>query len=158
MRYAMMTAAVVAAAGTASAQFTQTDSATFGFASTNFTETLNLDKFAGNLADLTSITLNYNYMIQGGLAQADNEGTDPASGTVSFGVSFVKTAGSVNTQDAGFNEIFSLIQVSQNFAFNNLGPNDGDGAGVDNDGGSDYIEFIGSNAMTSGGGSVNSTF
>ena len=74
MRYAMMTAAVVAAASTASAQFTQTDSAMFGFDLSPGSQTIQLDQFddLGGTLTLQSIMIEIDASVSAAVT-AENE-------------------------------------------------------------------------------------
>jgi len=101
--------------------------ANYGPAVPNYTQTLALDKFHGNLADLLSVQFKLTLHIDGGFLCVDNDGADPATVTVNLGATAAITSVEVTLLNNLFQPVTGTASASSGDMFNLAGDN-GDGA------------------------------
>ncbi|MCB2228531.1 MAG: PEP-CTERM sorting domain-containing protein [Desulfarculaceae bacterium] len=123
----------------------------FGPQTPKYFPNLTFNQFSGNVADLTGITVSLRLTTSGGLGQVDNESGSTATVTVDFGTSGFLIGGGVVLPSLLTSPTTSVKAVTTG-SFT-LGPNDGDGLGVQS-GGSDYAYVVGQNVTNSLSGSV----
>ena len=123
----------------------------FGPATPRYYPVLTFDKYTGNIADLTGISIELALYTSGGLGQVDNESGSPATVNVDFGTSgWLISGGTVLPPVLASPSTQVTAVTSGSFI---LGPDDGDGLGVQS-GGSDYATLTGGTASNSLSGSV----
>ena len=123
----------------------------FGPQTPRYFPTLTFNQYSGNVADLTGITISLSLTTSGGLGQVDNESGTTATVTVDFGTSGFLISGGTVLPSLLTSPTTSVKAVTTgNFT---LGPNDGDGLGVQS-GGDDYAYLVGQNVSNSLSGSV----
>ena len=112
---------------------------------------LTFDQYNGNIADLTGITVGLSLTTSGGLGQVDNESGTTATVTVEFGTSgWLISSGPVLPTELTNPSLPVTAVTSADFV---LGPNDGDGLGVQL-GGEDYATLPGTTVTNSLSGTV----
>ncbi|MCF8034225.1 MAG: hypothetical protein K9K66_15755 [Desulfarculaceae bacterium] len=123
----------------------------FGPVTPRYFPNLTFDQYSGNVADLTGITIALTLSTSGGLGQVDNESNTTATVNVDFGTSgWLISGGTVLPSVLSSPSTQVTAVTSGSFT---LGPNDGDGLGVQS-GGSDYASLVGGTATNSLSGSV----
>lgn len=124
----------------------------FGPQTPKYFPNLTFNQYSGNVTDLTGITISLSLNTSGGLAQVDNESGSTATVTVNFGTSgWLIAGGGIVLPTVLASPATQVTAVTTgNFT---LGPDDGDGLGVQS-GGSDYAYLVGQNASNSLSGSV----
>ncbi|MGJ8656170.1 MAG: choice-of-anchor E domain-containing protein [Akkermansiaceae bacterium] len=124
----------------------------------DFTDTITLNQYNGNLADLASIEIYYVMDADGGTLGVDNEGDTEASISGSFGVILDVTGSSVDLLDGSFDPILDGFTSAYTIPNTTLGANDGDDVSTFDIGGSDYASFTSTGSSASGSGLVNDLF
>lgn len=114
---------------------------------------LTFNQYNGSLGDLTGIVVELSISTVGGLAEVDNESAATVSETVSFGSS-ASLDYFTSTVSIPLELVLTTTKayVSQTFT---LGPDDGDGIGVQS-GGADYASLAGGIVTNSASADVNS--
>lgn len=124
----------------------------------DFSDTVILSQYDGNLADIASIEICYTLNADGGTVGIDNEGDASASISGDFGVQLDVTGSSVTLLDGSFGPILDGFTSSFVIPPTVLAANDGDNVSTFDIGGPDYASFTSSNTTASGAGTVNSQF
>lgn len=126
----------------------------FGPSIPDYSATLTFNKYNGSVSDLTAIIIELSLTSTGGLGQVDNESLSTATVHVEFGTSGYLFSTDVLLPSNLANPLSPLKTITAaDFV---LGPNDGDGIGVDV-GGADYNQLVGATDTVSSIGNVLST-
>ncbi len=130
---------------------------TFGPQVPDYEPVLTFNQYTGNLSDLTGIIVELSLTAAGGLAQVDNESSTTANVDVEFGTSgFLDDYYTTVTLPSELTN-YRNPMTSVNTGSFTLGPDDGDGSGVHDDGGDDYAELVGGTVTDSLSGTVSSS-
>lgn len=124
----------------------------------DFTDSVTLNQYSGDINDVASIEICYTLNADGGTVGIDNEGDAPATISGDFGVKLNVTGSSVTLLDGDFLPI--LNGFTSTFVIPNtvLAANDGDNVSTFDVGGPDYATFTSTNTAANGSGLVNSQF
>jgi len=129
---------------------------TFGPQVPDYEPVLTFNQYTGNLSDLTGIIVELSLTATGGLAQVDNESSTTANVDVEFGTSgFLDDYYTTVTLPSELSN-YRNPMTSVNTGSFTLGPDDGDGSGVQS-GGDDYDELVGGTVTDSLSGTVSSS-
>ncbi len=123
----------------------------FGPQTPRYFPELTFDQYSGNIAELVGITVALTLNTSGGLGQIDNESNTTANVSVEFGTSGWLISGGPALPSVLASPATKLTAVTTGYF--SLGPDDGDGLGVQT-GGGDYDSIIGGTASNSLSGSV----
>jgi hypothetical protein len=131
-----------------------TDTADFGVpapVTPTTTETLTLDKFDTSLGILNSVEITFSITIDSGSLVVDNDGTQPATGSLELGTNGSISSSDVNLNDGSLSTNWADFSNTTTDTFS-IGPNDSDGTNdFDFDGGPDNYSFAGGPNTINGG-------
>ena len=151
-------AGLLASASAALGSTTIMQTQTFGPTTPAFTDSVNFNKFNGNLADLLSVKIKMELTVSGGNAIVDNDGEFNTTVEVTFGTTGSISSSDVTLLDGLFDPVVASVGVLsvQNV---NLDGNDADPTGqFDNDGGGDNATVNGPAGTEMNMGFINSVF
>ncbi len=124
----------------------------------DFTDTVILNQYNGNINDLQSIEICYKLNADGGTVGIDNEGDSSADISGDFGVKLEVSGSSVTLLDGAFQPILDGFVSSFMIPNTTLAANDGDDITTFDVGGPDYASFTSPGSSATGSGMVNSQF
>ncbi|QTN34389.1 choice-of-anchor E domain-containing protein [Akkermansiaceae bacterium] len=153
---AIITAAVAASAGFASAQSTIVQTKSFSGVP-DFSEPLLFNKYNGLASNLLNVNISYSLTIVGGQFVMDNDANSPASVTANFGATLDATSTDVQLRDNTFNLIVDDVAALNTGTFN-LAPNQGDGLNDYDPTGPDGAILVGTTQTKTGNGDVAAMF
>ena len=124
----------------------------------DFTDSVVLNQYNGDISDIASIEICYTLNADGGTIGLDNEGDSSAAISGDFGVMLDVTGSSVTLLDGAFGSILDGFTSTFDIPDTVLGANDGDNTTTFDIGGADYATFTSTSTTATGSGLVNSLF
>jgi len=124
----------------------------------DFTDTVVLNQYNGDINDIASIVICYTLNADGGTVGFDNEGETVANISGDFGVELDVISSSVNLLDANFAPVLDGFTSTFVIPNTTLAANDGDNITTFDVGGPDFATFTSTSTTASGSGAINSAF